>query len=597
MKNLSLVKGKYKQQKNRKRLVRNVTILILALNSLFLSAQVKFDASVSKTKLGLNERLRVDFVMNQNGDNFSPPDFENFQIIGGPNQSIKTSYVNGERSFSKTYSYFLQPLKKGSIRIKQASIEIDGEEYKSLPIEVLITDSVSQPSESVTQYYNDDDIELRALISKGSPYLNEPITVIYKLYYKAPINISDARETETPNYKDFWSQTIKIPQLKVQREIYKGQNYNVVEWRKVVLYPQKSGQLEISPLSLNLVLDVPTDKRDFFGNVIYDQTSQFISTGMRRITVKDLPLNNKPSSFTGAVGQFEFDVILNKSSLRATESFQAELKVKGEGNLKLFDLPDLLVPSSMELFEPQREESINTNLSGMSGSVTKLFTVIPRFQGSFPIEEVEFSYFDPQLESYKTLKSPRLTVDVFDGPTIANSSSNNTNVITPNDSFRFIKTKANLIKIDNSKFFESQLFYVLVSSPFAMVIAFVMLTAYTRTRKSSTIELQKAQEKEINKMIDAAKKSLNDKNIFYDLIEKALLKTLFLKFSINIENFNKEKIKSISRDKGVDEKTISKIIQLIENCESAKYSRSSNSIMNNDLNNAREVINLILKNK
>ena len=570
--------------------------MTLALNSLFLSAQVNFDASVSKTKLGLNERLRVDFVMNQNGDNFSPPDFENFQIIGGPNQSIKTSYVNGERSFSKTYSYFLQPLKKGSIIIKQASIEIDGEEYKSLPIEVLITDSVSQPSESVTQYYNDDDIELRALISKGSPYLNEPITVIYKLYYKAPINISDARETETPNYKDFWSQTIKIPQLKVQREIYKGQNYNVVEWRKVVLYPQKSGQLEISPLSLNLVLDVPTDKRDFFGNVIYDQTTQIISTGMRTINVKDLPLNNKPSSFTGAVGQFEFDVILNKSSLRATESFQAELEVKGEGNLKLFDLPDLQVPSSMELFEPQREESINTNLSGMSGSVTKLFTVIPRFQGSFPIEELEFSYFDPQLESYRILKSPRLTIDVFDGPTIANSSLNNTNVIKPNDSFRFIKTETNLIKIDNSRFFESQLFYVLVSSPFAMVITFVMLTAYTRTRKSSTIKLQKAQEKEINKMIDAAKKSLNDKKIFYDLIEKALLKTLLLKFSINIENFNKEKIKSISRDKGVDEKTISKIIQLIENCESAKYSRSSNSIMNNDLNNVREVTKLILKN-
>ena len=578
-------------------MVRNITILILALNSLFISAQVKFDASVSKTKLGLNERLRVDFVMNQNGDNFSPPDFENFQIIGGPNQSIKTSYVNGERSFSKTYSYFLQPLKKGSIRIKQASVEIDGELYKSLPIEVLITDSVSQPSESVTQYYNDDDIELRALISKGSPYLNEPITVIYKLFYKAPINISDARETETPNYKDFWSQIIKIPQLKVQREIYKGQNYNTVEWRKVVLYPQKSGQLEISPLSLNLVLDVPTDKRDFFGNIIYDQTTLVISTGMRTINVKDLPLKNKPLNFTGAVGQFEFDVILNKSSLRATESFQAELKVKGEGNLKLFDLPDLQVPSSMELFEPQREESINTNLSGMSGSVTKLFTVIPRFQGSFPIEEVEFSYFDPQLESYKTIKSPRLTVDVFDGPTITNSSLNNTNVITPNDSFRFIKTKTNLIKIDDSKFFESQLFYFLVSSPFAMVIAFVMLTTYTRSRKSSTIELQKTQEKEINKMIDAAKKSLNDKNIFYDLIEKVLLKTLLLKFSINIENFNKEKIKSISRDKGIDEKTISKIIQLIENCESAKYSRSSNSIMKNDLKNAKEVINLILKNK
>ena len=578
-------------------MVKKFTILFFALNCLFISAQVKFDATVSKNKLGLNERLRVDFVMNQNGDNFSPPDFENFQIIGGPNQSISTKYVNGERSFSKTYSYFLQPLRKGSLRIKQASIEIDGEEYKSLPIEVIITDSVNQPSDSVTQYYNDEDIELRALISKTSPYVNEPITIVYKLYYKAPIRVSNAQETETPKYKDFWNQDIKIPQLKIQSEIYKGQNYNVVEWKKVVLYPQKSGLLEISPLSINLMLDVPTDKRDFFGNIIIDQTSQFISTGTRRINVKQLPLNNMPSSFTGAVGEFEFDVILDKSSLRATESFQAELKVKGRGNLKLFDLPDLLVPGSMELFEPQREESINTNLSGMNGSVTKLFTVIPRFQGSFPIEQVEFSYFDPKLEKYKILKSPRLTIDVYDGPTISNPSVNNTNTISPNDSFRFIKINTKLMKINNDEFFESEIFYILISSPFAMVIAFVMLTAYKRKRKSSFTETQRVQHKEIDKMINTAKESLNDKNVFYDLIEKAVYKTLLLKFSLNIDNLNKEKIKSTLRVKGIDEKNISKIIQLIENCENAKYSRSSNSIMNNDLNTAKEIINLIQKNK
>lgn len=578
-------------------MVKKFTILFFALNCLFISAQVKFDATVSKNKLGLNERLRVDFVMNQNGDNFSPPDFENFQIIGGPNQSISTKYVNGERSFSKTYSYFLQPLRKGSLRIKQASIEIDGEEYKSLPIEVIITDSVDQPSDSVTQYYNDEDIELRALISKTSPYVNEPITIVYKLYYKAPIRVSNAQETETPKYKDFWNQDIKIPQLKIQSEIYKGQNYNVVEWKKVVLYPQKSGLLEISPLSINLMLDVPTDKRDFFGNIIIDQTSQFISTGTRRINVKQLPLNNMPSSFTGAVGEFEFDVILDKSSLRATESFQAELKVKGRGNLKLFDLPDLLVPGSMELFEPQREESINTNLSGMNGSVTKLFTVIPRFQGSFPIEQVEFSYFDPKLEKYKILKSPRLTIDVYDGPTISNPSVNNTNTISPNDSFRFIKINTKLMKINNDEFFESEIFYILISSPFAMVIAFVMLTAYKRKRKSSFTETQRVQNKEIDKMINTAKESLNDKNVFYDLIEKAVYKTLLLKFSLNIDNLNKEKIKSTLRVKGIDEKNISKIIQLIENCENAKYSRSSNSIMNNDLNTAKEIINLIQKNK
>ena len=555
-----------------------------------------FDVSVSKSKLGLNERLRVDFVMNQNGDNFSPPKFENFQIIGGPNQSIKTSYVNGERSFSKTYSYFLKPLKKGTLQISQASIEIDNETYKSLPIEVTITDSVKQPSDAVTQYYNDDDIELRALISKGSPFLNEPITVVYKLYYKAPINIADARETETPKFKDFWSQTIKIPQLKVQREVYKGQNYNVVEWRKVVLYPQRVGELEISPLSLNLVLDVPTDKRDFFGNIIFDQTSQLISTGMRRINVKNLPNQGKPDSFTGAVGEFEFDVILNKNSLRATESFQAELKVKGSGNLKLFDLPNILVPNSMELFEPEREELINTSLSGMSGSISKLFTVIPRFQGNFPIEEVEFSYFNPETEKYKILKSPRLTIDVFDGPALSNSISNdNSNIITADDSFRFIKIKGNLKEIKNDIFFESKLFYALVASPFAFLLSLFAFTIYRRKRKESSYELIRIEERQINKIIDSAKDAIGDKILFYDKIEKAIIKSLIVKFSIRMESLNKDKIQQIGQEKGLLRNDITLIIKLIENCEKAKYSQSSDSIMNKDLENARKAINSILK--
>ena len=577
-------------------MVKKFLILFLSLNSLIVCSQVNFEASVSKSKLALNERLRVDFVMNQNGDNFSPPKFDNFQIIGGPNQSIKTSYVNGERKFSKTYSYFLKPLTKGRLKINQASIEIDGEIYKSLQIEVLITDSVQQPSDATTQYYNDDDIELRALISKGSPYLNEPITVVYKLYYKAPINISDARETETPKFKDFWSQTIKIPQLKVQREIFKGQNYNVVEWRKVVLYPQKIGDLEISPLSLNLVLDVPTDKRDFFGNVIYDQTSQLISTGMRRIIVKDLPKQGKPNSFSGAVGKFEFDVILNKNSLRATESFQAELKVKGNGNLKLFDLPDILVPNSMELFEPEREELISTNLSGMSGSVSKLFTVIPRFQGNFPIEEVEFSYFDPNTEKYKILKSPRLTIDVYDGPVISNTiTNNNSNIITSSDSFRFIKLNGNLKEVKNDIFFQSQFFYAIVTTPFILLLSFLLFTTYKRNKKESSFELIRNEERKINKMIDSAKESIGDKVTFYDKIEKAIIKSIMVKFSIRMESLNKEKIQQIGQEKGLIKDDVLLIIKLIENCEKAKYSRSSNSLMNKDLESAKQVISSILK--
>jgi hypothetical protein len=88
-----------------------ISLFLILISTSFVTAQVKFEAKVSKTKLGINERLRVDFEMNTDGDNFSPPSFTDFTVVGGPNQSVSHSWVNGVRSFSKTYSYFLAPKK------------------------------------------------------------------------------------------------------------------------------------------------------------------------------------------------------------------------------------------------------------------------------------------------------------------------------------------------------------------------------------------------------------------------------------------------------------------------------------------------------
>ena len=78
-----------------------------------MQSQVSFNAKVSKKRLGINERLRIDFEMNENGDNFNPPQFTNFQVVSGPQQSVSRSWVNGVQSFSKTYTYFLTPKTKG----------------------------------------------------------------------------------------------------------------------------------------------------------------------------------------------------------------------------------------------------------------------------------------------------------------------------------------------------------------------------------------------------------------------------------------------------------------------------------------------------
>ena len=121
--------------------LKNYILIIVFFVTSFVSAQVTFEAKVSKKKLGINERLRIDFVMNKDGDNFNPPTFENFTVIG-PNQSISTSWLNGVKSYTKTYSYFLIPKKRGKFTITQSTIEIEGETYKTLPVKIEITAAV-----------------------------------------------------------------------------------------------------------------------------------------------------------------------------------------------------------------------------------------------------------------------------------------------------------------------------------------------------------------------------------------------------------------------------------------------------------------------
>lgn len=578
-----------------KTLFKHISLYALILNSSLIIAQVNFEATLSKKKLGLNERLRIDFVMNKNGDNFTPPNFENFQIIGGPNQSIKTSYLNGEQSFSKTFSYFLKPLKKGKLVIYQATVTIDGQEYKSLPVEVNVTNSVKGAnSNSDNEYFDDDNIELIASVSKSSPYINEPITIVYKLYYKSPINVSNANESEAPKYKDFFTQNIKIPQLKVNRETYKGQIYNVVDWRKVVLYPQRDGNLEISPLSLNLVLDFPTNKRDFFGNIIYDQASKIITTGSKIITVRKLPDNGKPKNFSGAVGQFEFDIILNKNSLKASESFQAKVKVTGQGNLKLFDLPNLMVPASMELYEPERKENVKTNLSGMSGTIENIYTIVPKYQGKFPIQELEFSYFDPLEKTYKTLKSQKLNIDVFEGPTLSSNSNENI-VLTVSESFKFIKKENNFTRINKEQFSNTSTFYILLSIPLLSLLSFIIFYSLPKRRELNNYEKIKKVYKQIKINLNNAEKSIGNKDKFYDLVEKAIYISLKARFAIETNKLNKKSIKKQMILDGISVDKIEIILKLVESCERARYSNSSDYEMTNDLNTARKIFDEILK--
>ena len=577
---------------------RNILLLTFFISGLLSAQEVSFDAKVSKKQLGVNERLRVDFTMNTDGDNFEPPSFENFTVVGGPSQSINNSWINGVRSFSKSYSYFLAPKKRGEFTIGQATIEIDGKTYKTLPVKITVTAAIDKPKDpNDPNYIASEKIHLVAEISNGNPYLNEAITVVYKLYVAQNTGVRNWREIDSPRYNDFWSQNIDVKGIDIKQGAYNGEDYRYVVLRKTVLYPQKTGKLTIEPLSLDITVEIPSNRRDVFGRSM-STVNRTVASRNRVINVKPLPENGKPENFSGAVGSFDFKVTTNKESLKATEALELKVSVSGKGNLKLFRLPKPTLPSALEVYEPEHSEKVNTRTSGMQGTISDSYTVVPNFQGSYPIPKVSFSYFDLKTKQYKTLTSERLIIEVNEGPQSAGSTNNTPGVLTENiipanlNSFSSFKTSTKFQPIISEPFFNSNLFWFLLLGPF-LLIPFIMFVVKRRTTRALDVTGNKIRKTNrlARKYLSNAKKSLGQKEQFYNALERALHNYLKSKLRLETSEFNKEKIEELLGNKNINSATLEGFISLLTSCELARYTPLSTVDMQNDYKKAAGVIN------
>ena len=573
-----------------------VVCFVLICN--LLNAQVQFEARVSKTTLGLNERLRIDFMMNVDGDNFVPPSFAGFRVIAGPSQQISQSWINGKSSFEKAYSYYLVPNQKGTFVLKAAAIEFNGATYKTAPVKITVTEATEEPRDPNNSEINaDENLYLIADVSKGNPYVNEPTTVVYKLYF-ANIGISNFRELGKPKYNDFWSQNIEIKQLLAEEGIFKGQNYRYIILKKVVLYPQKSGRLKIEPLSLEIDVQLPSNRRDVFGRMVLTETTKKVSAGAKIINVKPLPEAGKPEDFSGAVGSFDFKVTPSKTTLKHDESLDLVVSVSGKGNLKLFSLPKPVVPNALEMYEAVHSEQVNTPLSGMAGKSSDSYSIIPQYRGNYPIKPIKFTYFDLDTKSYKTLSSPEIIINVIDGPSPTDVvvASSNKNKGDQAEQFKFIKLKSKLLSMDTKDFFGSNLFFGLFFFPFLMLPLIVLFK-----KKKEAIDGDvtgnriRMNNKLAKKYLSEAKKQINNKELFYIALEKAMHNFLKAKLHIETSEMSKDNIQELLLSRNANPEAVNDFIALTENCEIARYAPASSVTIQHDFDKAVAIISNLEK--
>ncbi|MBL4939682.1 MAG: protein BatD [Lutibacter sp.] len=578
-------------------------LIFLMLATQVILAQIEFKTVVSKHKLGVNQRLKISFIINKQGaDDFKPPSFSNFKIVGGPSSSVNQSWVNGKASYSQAYIYIIQPKKIGKFTIEPGKIAYNGKIVTSNSVKITVTKEVEIPKDPNNPHYiAQQSIHLVAEVSNLKPYVGEGIYVVYKLFVSENISLNGSRVSESPEYKGFWNQDIDVKQVNFKRGMYNGESYRYVVLKKAVLIPQRSGKLVIEPIKMDFSVGVPTGRGDFFGNMITRNINYTTKSTAKNVQVKVLPEVGKPLDFSGAVGEFRFNVSINKNRLKANDAAQIKVEISGRGNLKLFEIPKIITPAELEVYTPEHKEKVVTSLNGLRGSIVDVYTVVPQYKGKYKIPAITFSYFNPKDQSYNTLKAEAIIVDVTEGKELPSSNEIVTNVqkqsvVSNDNNFRFIALNATFKPTIEESFLNTTKFYLLLLLPF-LAIPIGIIIGNKRAKRAGDVfgnKIRKA-DKLARKYLSVAKKQLGNQEAFYIALEKALHNFLKAKLHVETSDISIEKISEILRSKRVNENTVNEFTAVLKDCDFARYTPTTNVLMKQDFEKAKNVITKVDK--
>ncbi len=542
--------------------------------------------------MAVGDQFQLTFTLNggSNARGFKAPSFGDFTVLMGPSQSSNMQIINGSFSQSISITYVLQAQKEGTFKIGGAEIIAGNDKLISNSVTVNVGKGRSgggQNSDGATS----SNVFLKASVDKSTAFRGEAIVVTYKLYTR--VTLLNYTLDKLPSLNGFWSQEIELPQQpEFHNENVDGVNYKVADIKKLVLFPQRSGTLEIDPMRGEVIARVQAQRQrnndpfnqffndPFFNNPFFNNSVQDVKVPLKssvlRVNVKELP-SGAPGSFTGAVGRFSCEISLDKSTTKANEAVTLKVKISGKGNIKLADAPAINFPPDMETYEPKENVSVTATAGGVTGFKTFEYLIIPRTAGEYKLPIQPFSYFDLEKKQYVEIPSPELTLRVDKGNetvTTTISGTTKSDVQLLGKDILYIKTEVPDFESSHHPLFGSGIFYLLMALP-ALLFGFFLFMLKKQRAQQQNVGLVKQQRasKTALKRLSAAKTFMDarERDKFLDELFKALWGFVSDKLGIPVADLSKETAGSALRSKGVHEELIQEFIRATDNCEFARF--------------------------
>lgn len=525
---------------------------------------------------------------------------QGFDVIYGPALQTMQSYqnINGKSSSITAfqYTYTLLANKEGTFSLPGASIQSGGKTYTAKPTQVRVLPpdknapqnrpnqaapqaNVVAPSNSNENGVSSKDAFIRAIVSKTKVYDQEALTVTFRFY--TTMNVRDVGKIEFPEFNGFLVEDQQMSQyVQFQTERYNDKNYRVTDLRRVLLFPQKTGELSIPSGKIEMLFRVPISRQanTFAGyQPVMTDVKKTLVTNPIKIDVMPLPETNKPTSFSNAVGTFNMTPSISATKVKANDAITLTLNIQGTGNLKVLKTPEIKLPTDFEEYDPKITNNFKYSNNGFVGSKQIEYLFIPRHPGTFTVAPIEFSYFDINTKSYKTLSTPEYTITVEKDPNAANRSGasvyNQSEIKVDND-IRYIKTGTPPTLSVNDYFVGSLCYYLWYIIP---ALLFIIALYINRKQIKENADLIALRTKRANKVavkrlkLAANYLSENKKEPFYEEVLRATWGYLSDKLIIPVSELNRDNIEAELNRYGASPQLIAKFIYILDTCEFAQY--------------------------
>jgi len=589
-----------------------IAVLVLMTSFAYAGGDVSFTAA-TKSMVQVGEQFQIFFSVNADGSNFLSPDFGSLSVLSGPNRSSSSSiqYINGRMSQSTqlSFTFIVMATKEGTIDIPPATIRVDGKRYKSNGLSVKVVkanvraqtqnrgsravqngssgNSTGSSSGSVKR----NDIYIKALVSNKNPFLGEQVIVTYRIYTKIPV--SNLSVKKLSSFPGFWTKDLmdNNKQLQQSTKVINGEQYVVADIRKLALYPQKNGKLTIDPMELECTAQIRTQTKrrrsndpfdDFFNDPFFNRNVKNVKLDVKSnsltLNVKDLPQENKPASFNGAVGKFTFSAKIDKDKMKVNDALTETIIISGRGNLELVEAPEIKFPSDFETYDPKVTSRIKTNGSGVNGYKKFEYLVIPRNPGDFVIPSVSFSFFNPKEKKYYTYSSDEYNIHVDKGSVnsqgITYSHSAQKYIHYFGKDVRHIKIGDVEFKPVGNYFFASNLFYALALLPLVLLLLVWIVTNQRKKRRGNLdlIKNRKATKIARKRLYKAEKyRKAGDDKAFFEEIAQASWGYIADKFNVSQVDISMETVRHKLTERGVSEEITNTFVKVLNDIEFARF--------------------------